>query len=51
MALGLVASQFAQTSYAGYIVAGVGLVLVVIGIVLGVFEQGAHTNQHASTEP
>jgi len=43
--------QSTQISNAGYIAAGIGAVLFVIGAVLGILGQGAHTDEHAHTTP
>ncbi len=43
--------QSTQFSNAGYIVAAIGAVLFVIGAVLGILGQGAHTDEHAHTNP
>jgi hypothetical protein len=43
--------QSTQISNAGYIAAGIGAVLFVIGAVLGILGQGAHTDEHAHTAP
>jgi hypothetical protein len=44
-------SQYTQISNAGYIVGGAGAILFIIGLIIGVFEQGAHTDEHAHTTP
>jgi F0F1-type ATP synthase assembly protein I len=44
-------SQSSQISNAGYIAAGAGAILFIIGVVVGVFGQGAHTDEHAHTAP
>jgi hypothetical protein len=44
-------SQFLQISNSGYVAAGVGAALFIIGIIIGVFGQGAHTEEHAHTTP
>jgi len=44
-------SQYQQISNPGYIAAGAGAILFIIGLVAGVFEQGAHTDEHAHTAP
>jgi hypothetical protein len=44
-------SQYTQISNAGYIVGAAGAVLFILGLVIGVFEQGAHTDEHAHTAP
>jgi hypothetical protein len=43
--------QSTQFSNAGYILAGIGAVFFVIGAVLGILGQGAHTGEHAHTTP
>ena len=43
--------QSTQISNAGYIAAGIGAVLFIIGAVLGILGQGAHTDEHAHTTP
>ena len=45
------ASQYQQISNAGYIAAGAGAILFIMGLVVGIFEQGAHTDEHAHTAP
>ena len=45
------ASQYPQISNAGYIATGAGAILFIIGLVVGIFEQGAHTAEHAHTAP
>lgn len=44
-------SQYLQISNAGYIAAGAGAILFIIGVVVGVFGQAAHTDEHAHTAP
>ena len=63
MALGLVpppllyefevidSTRFNQASNIGYFVAAVGAALLIIGVVVAVFEQAAHTSEHEATAP
>jgi uncharacterized membrane protein len=43
--------QSIQFSNAGYVVAVIGAVFFVIGAVLGILGQGAHSDEHARTTP
>ncbi len=44
-------TQFLQVANSGYIVTAVGAILFILGIVIGVLGQGAHTEEHDHTVP